>query len=244
MTLLKGRKIATPPSELPRLRDIHIFALIFTAIFLLHAPLLRLPYFWDEAGYYIPSAYEFFTHGSIVPRSIPSNAHPPLLAIYLALWWKLSAFKPAVTRTAMLLLAALALTAVFKLSRRLANARVAAVVTVCAALYPVWFAQSSLAHADLPAAAFSLWGLYFYFRSMPGAGGGSLGPIRESTALEQTAANRDAMLAAAFFWLSAVSKETSIIIPVSLAIYDLADSGRRRSGENVRYGRRSLLLLS
>src|SRR6184192_2386153 len=165
-----GRTIRPAPTpSLPSVSGLQVFALIFTAIFLLHAPLLRLPYFWDEAGYYIPSAYEFFTHGSIVPRSIPSNAHPPLLAIYLASWWKLSAFKPAVTRTAMLLLSALALTAVFKLSRRLANARVAAVVTVCAALYPVWFAQSSLAHADLPAAAFSLWALYFYFRSSLGA---------------------------------------------------------------------------
>src|SRR5207248_1978125 len=170
MTLLKGRKIATPPSELPRLRDIHIFALIFTAIFLLHAPLLRLPYFWDEAGYYIPSAYEFFTHGSIVPHSVPSNAHPPLPAIYLALWWKLSAFKPAVTRTAMLLLAALALTAVFRLARLLINSDVAIATVLCTAIYPIWFAQSSLAHADLPAAAFLLWALFFYFRSLLGSG--------------------------------------------------------------------------
>jgi hypothetical protein len=27
-----------------------VFAIIFAFIFLLHAPLLRLPYFWDEAG--------------------------------------------------------------------------------------------------------------------------------------------------------------------------------------------------
>ena len=238
------RKNATTPSDLPRLRDIHIFALIFTAIFLLHAPLLRLPYFWDEAGYYIPSAYEFLTHATIIPRSIPSNAHPPLLAIYLAFWWKLSAFKPAVTRTAMLLLAALSLTAVFKISCKLTNARVAVAVTACAGLYPVWFAQSSLAHADLPAAALLLWGLYFYFRSMPeNDARSSLREIRESTALERTAAARDVMLAAVFFWLSALSKETSIIIPVTLAIYDFAD-GPRQPAERARYRRRSLLLLS
>ena len=31
-----------------------VFALLFTILFALHAPLLRLPYFWDEAGYYGP----------------------------------------------------------------------------------------------------------------------------------------------------------------------------------------------
>ncbi|HKR29449.1 MAG TPA: hypothetical protein VJT08_03185, partial [Terriglobales bacterium] len=87
----------------PPIGNLQLFALIFCAIFVLHAPLLRLPYFWDEAGYYIPAAYEFFTSGHLIPQSVPSNAHPPLPGIYLALWWKLSAFKPAVTRTAILL---------------------------------------------------------------------------------------------------------------------------------------------
>ena len=33
-----------------------IFALLFTGLFIVHAPLLRLPYFWAEAGYFIPAA--------------------------------------------------------------------------------------------------------------------------------------------------------------------------------------------
>ena len=32
---------------------------LFAALILLHLPLLRLPYFWDEAGYYIPAAWDF-----------------------------------------------------------------------------------------------------------------------------------------------------------------------------------------
>ena len=126
-----ARKNRTSSSDFFRIRGIHIFALIFTAIFVLHAPLLRLPYFWDEAGYYIPTAYDFFTQGSLIPTSVPSNAHPPFLPAYLAFWWKLSAFKPAVTRTAMLLVAALGLAAVFKLSQMITNARVATAVTAC-----------------------------------------------------------------------------------------------------------------
>ena len=59
-------------------------ALVFAATLLLHSGLLRLPYFWDEAGYYIPAARDFFLHGQLIPTSTLTNAHPPLPAIYLA----------------------------------------------------------------------------------------------------------------------------------------------------------------
>jgi len=247
---LKHNKQKSPSGEvLPELRTIQVFALIFTAIFLLHAPLLRLPYFWDEAGYYIPAAYDFFLHGHLIPQSVPSNAHPPLPSIYLAAWWKLSGFKPAVTRTAMLLLAALALAAVFRLSRMLANSRVAVAVTACTAIYPVWFAQSSLAHADLAAAAFVLWGLFFYFRSLLGSGfrehsDGLVLVSKEEAALEKRKARCDAMLGALCFVFGALSKETSALIPLTLAAYDFADTLKawRASPRNLL--RPALLLVS
>jgi hypothetical protein len=53
-----------------------VFAVIFVASFLLHAPLLQLPYFWDEAGYYVPAARDILTNGSFIPQTTPSNAHP------------------------------------------------------------------------------------------------------------------------------------------------------------------------
>jgi hypothetical protein len=231
-------------SELFRLRGIHIFALIFTAIFLLHGPLLRLPYFWDEAGYYIPAAYDFFTHGSLIPQSVPSNAHPPLPAIYLAFWWKLSAFKPSVTRIAMLLLAALALTAVFKLSQMLTNTRVALAVLACTAVYPVWFAQSSLAHADLPAAAFSLLGICFYFRSLVAADLTGQNPRLTFVSKAAAAVNRDTILGAALFWLSALSKETVVVIPIALAIYEVGAVWKTKRGVSAGTFARPVLLLS
>ena len=80
-----------------------VFALIFTCLFISHAPLLRLPYFWDEAGYFVPAARDLLLAGSLIPHSTLSNAHPPLLMAWLAFWWKFSGFTPAVTRTAMLL---------------------------------------------------------------------------------------------------------------------------------------------
>ena len=174
-----------------------IFALIFTALFLMHAPLLRLPYFWDEAGYFVPAAYDIYTGGDLIPHSTLSNAHPPLVMLWLAVWWKLSAFTPAVTRVAMLLISAFALLGIHRLALRVANAKVAAATVFCTALYPVFFAQSSMAHLDLAAAAFTLWGVAMYFE-------------------------RRRWLATFFFAFAALAKETAIVTPMALAAWELA----------------------
>src|SRR5215472_5522361 len=125
------------------------YSLIFTCLFITHAPLLRLPYFWDEAGYFIPAARDLLLTRSLIPHSTLSNAHPPLVMLWLAFWWKYSAFTPAVTRTAMLLVAAFALLGLWRLARDVANEAVAAATVLCTAVYSVFFAQSSLAHLDM-----------------------------------------------------------------------------------------------
>src|SRR5947208_13014703 len=102
-----------------------VFVVIFVGIFLLHAPLLRLPYFWDEAGYYVPAARDLLLTGSLIPHSTPSNAHPPLVMAYLALFWRLAGYLALVTRSAMLLVAAFALLGLFRLAQRVANAQIA-----------------------------------------------------------------------------------------------------------------------
>ncbi|MBV9087397.1 MAG: glycosyltransferase family 39 protein [Acidobacteriaceae bacterium] len=145
------------------LHPVFTYAIIFSAIFLLHAPLLRLPYFWDEAGYYVPAARDLLLAHSLIPHSTLSSAHPPLVLVWLALWWKLSGFTPAVTRTAMLMVAPLCLLGTFRLARTVANTSVALGSTVALALYPVFFAQSSMAQLDVAAAAFSVWALTCYF---------------------------------------------------------------------------------
>lgn len=235
------RKPARAPS--PQISNVQLFALIFCAIFLLHAPLLRLPYFWDEAGYYIPAAYEFFTSGHLIPQSVPSNAHPPLPAIYLALWWKLSAFKPSVTRTAMLLVAAFALLAVYRLARMLSNNAVAFAALLCTAIYPIWFAQSSLAHSDLPAAAFVLWGLVFYFRSLPKEISES--GVSESASERKRFLPGSAVAASVSFAVAALCKETAIVSPLALAAYEAITALHdRKSGPSARFLRPVLLLVS
>src|ERR1700749_2136672 len=118
----RNRSADQPLQPAPSLREhLSAFSLIFTALFLTHAALLRLPYFWDEAGYYIPAARDVLLTGDLVPHTTLSNAHPPLLMIYLAGWWKLSGFTPAVTRIAMLLVACIALLAIWRIAAIVSN---------------------------------------------------------------------------------------------------------------------------
>ena len=139
-----------------------LYPLFFVAVYLSHFRLLRLPYFWDEAGYYIPAAWDFFRTGTLIPQTTVTNAHPPLPSILLAAWWHLSGYVVSGTRTLVCMVAAAALLGVFKLAKTLTTTAVAAVTVILTAIYPVWFAQSTLAHADIFAAAFTLWGLAFY----------------------------------------------------------------------------------
>jgi len=169
-----------------------LFAILLIA---LHAPLLRLPYFWDEAGYYIPAARDLLS-GSLIPYSTPSNAHPPLVLAWLALCWKIFGQSQLVTRCAMLLLAAFSLLGFFRLARTVANSAVAICSTALVAIYPVFFTQSSLAQVDLPAAGLIFWGLESYFRGR-----------RVSLVI--------------WFSLAALAKETAILVPVALLIAEL-----------------------
>lgn len=179
-----------------QLSPLHIYSVIFIAILLLHGPLLRLPFFWDEAGFYVPAAHDLVQYHTLIPRTTMDTGHPPLPAAYLAFWFTLSGWKPAVARIAELLLAAFALTNVFLLARRIATTGVAVASTIGTALYPVFFVQSSLAHADLPAAAFTLWGIRL--------------AVEKRTWFAQLA-----------FSLAVLSKETAIITPLALLVWEL-----------------------
>src|ERR1700733_6269119 len=163
-TRLRWRQFFAPRPDEP-FPTWMIFPVIFAALYASHFSLLRLPYYWDEAGYYIPAAWDFFRTGSLIPFSTLSNAHPPLPSIYLAIWWKIFTFAPWVTRVAMCALSPIALLAVYELAMVTTHKRnVAAATVALTALYPVWFVQNSLAHADMVAAAATLWALVFFWK--------------------------------------------------------------------------------
>jgi 4-amino-4-deoxy-L-arabinose transferase-like glycosyltransferase len=163
----------------------------FAGLLALHLPLLQLPYFWDEAGYYVPAARDLLLHGTFIPYSAVSNAHPPLVIAYFAFAWKVLGYAPWVTRTAMLAVAAFSLLGVFRLAQRVANTEVAVACAICTALYPVFFAQSSMAHLDMAAAGLTFWGLLAYVED------------RRWTA-------------ALWFSLAVLAKETAILAPLAL----------------------------
>jgi len=104
----------------------------------------------------------------------------------------------------MLVVAAFALLGVFRLAERVANTEVAIASTLCTALYPVFFAQSSLAQVDLAAAGFIFWGLSSYV---------------------------DGEEVKTLFWfaLAALAKETAILAPLSLASWETAGLLARKS---------------
>lgn len=189
-----------------------LFPVFFVAVYLSHASLLRLPYYWDEAGYYIPAAYDFFRTGSLIPHSTLSNAHPPLPSVLLAAWWSIAGYVPSATRTLMCMISSLGLLGVYHLSRHLANAPVALATALLTGLYPVWFAQSTLAHADMFAAAATIWALAAYFRSLDdGEGPGSL------------------LGASALFALAALAKETAIVNALALAGWEIGRIVRKQT---------------
>jgi hypothetical protein len=139
----------------------------FTVLVLLHLPFLRLPYYWDEAGYYIPAAMDFLRSGQLIPGSTLPTGHTPLVIIYLALAWRTFGFSPLVTRAAMILVAAGTLASVYTLGCRVANREVGCWSVLLLALSPLFFAQSVLAHLDLAAGLFTLLALWALVEGHP-----------------------------------------------------------------------------
>src|SRR5271167_3485799 len=166
-----------------------LFALFFAGLMLLHAPLLRLPYFWDEAGYYVPAARDLFLTGTLIPKTTISNAHPPLVMAWLALCWRIFGFSTLVTRTAILAVSAFSLLGLFRLARAAANLPVAWATTALVAVYPVYFTQSSMAQLDLAVAGLTFWGLLAYIEDRPA-------------------------LQVLWFSLAVLTKETAILAPL------------------------------
>ncbi len=123
----------------------------------------------------------------------------------------------------MLCVSAFTLLGVFRLARLVANSEVACGSVVCTAVYPVFFAQSSLAHLDLAAAGLTLWGLLAY--------------------LER---RRAAMLI--WFSLAVLTKETAILVCVALFAREifslfLGRGWRGNSEEPLHQRRLDLLIL-
>src|SRR6476469_2696773 len=67
-----------------------------------HLPLLSRPYFWDEAGHFIPASLDLFYSGELVAHSTIPNVHPPAVMLWLSGVWHVFGYSIVTTRLAML----------------------------------------------------------------------------------------------------------------------------------------------
>lgn len=143
------------------------FATIAAFLLLAHGPLLRLPFFWDEAGQFVPASLDIFRTGAWIPVSTLPNIHPPGVMAYLAGFWSVFGYSIEGTRIAMLLIAAAGALFTFLLAIELARGSPGtpafmAIALLC--LSPLFFAQSMLAQLDMPAMCLSIVALLLFLQ--------------------------------------------------------------------------------
>ncbi len=182
-----------------------VYILSAAYLFATHYRLLNLPFFWDEAGQFIPQAWDLFRKGLILPESALPNSHPPGLPLLLAGYWNLVGFGIAETRCLMLLLGAAYLTSGFLLAVELlrgAHGTPAFLAIGLLAAQPLVYTQSMMAQLDLPSALFL-------------------------TALFVAYLRRKETFCLVFALLAVAFKETALLVPIVLAAFSWRQGARR-----------------
>jgi hypothetical protein len=144
-----------------------LFAVFAVAVLALHSPYLKLPYFWDELGQFVPAALDIERDGAWIPHSVPPNVHPPGVMAYLPLVWRVTGYSIFTTRVAMLLIAALGLLFVYLLTIELCPALRGPPAFIVAALVlisPLFYIQSMMAQLDMPAMVLTTLSLLLFLK--------------------------------------------------------------------------------
>jgi len=121
-----------------------------------------------------------------------------------------------------LLAATLTLFGLFQLATRTANRRVAWATVVVTALYPVFYEASAApdARADVATTALVIWGLCFYLPARPAG--------LEARETQETGGGLWRRLASVVaFALAGLLKETALVVPSALIIWEASRRGRR-----------------
>jgi len=145
-----------------------LFALIGAVVILIHAPLLQLPFYWDELGQFVPASLDLFQFGAWVPFTTVPNIHPPGVMAYLAGFWHLTGYSVAATRVAMLLLGSLGALFTFLLAIEMGRETPglpAFTALLFLVLSPLFVAQSMMAQLDMPAMVFTTLGLLLFLQN-------------------------------------------------------------------------------
>lgn len=196
---MNAASASRPPKPLEFRPVTYLLLFFFFVIvsYLGHWPYLKLPYFWDELGQFVPAALDILRSNQWIPHSTEPNVHPPGVMAYLALVWRALGYSILTTRCSMLLLAALGVLFTFLLAVRLQN-RKPAVAGVFAVMLlfcdPLFYTQAMMAQLDMPAMVFCLLSLLLFVEERHGA-----------AAVAATAA--------------VLSKETSILLPLIFLVF-------------------------
>ncbi len=177
-----------------------LYALFAAFLFATHFRVLDLPFFWDEAGQFVPQAWDLYTRGLILPESALPNSHPPGLPVLLAATWKVFGYSIPITRGLMLLIGAGYLCAAFLLAVELlrgASGWPAFSAAALLAAHPLVYTQSMMANLDLPSAALLTAMLVAHLR---GREGWAVGLAMGAVAFKETAIAIPAVLAAYAWW--------------------------------------------
>jgi 4-amino-4-deoxy-L-arabinose transferase-like glycosyltransferase len=203
-----------------RTRRFHVEAYLWfggfflIALFLTHWAYLDLPYFWDEAGQFIPAAFDLYRDGRLVPVSATPNVHPPGVMAWISLAWWILLPSIEVTRGAMLVAAALSLLAAFLLMVELTGKIQGAPALLSIfflLLSPLVFTQSMLAQLDLPAMGLSALALYLFLRDRHAAAALACSAL---VLVKETGALLPVIL---FLWLLAERRRAALLYLVPLA---------------------------
>lgn len=165
-------------------------------VYAAHFSYLRLPFFWDELGQFVPAALDILHDNAWIPHSATPNIHPPGVMTYLAGIWRVFGYSIAATRTAMLLLATFGLLFTFLLAQRLCEglggipALFAVLLLLCD---PLFYTQAMMAQLDMPAMVFCVIALVLFFEDR-----------HRAAAMACTAA--------------VLSKETSVLLPLIFTV--------------------------
>jgi len=129
-------------------------------IFISKLPFVNLPFWWDEMNH-LDGALKIYQN-NFNPFIEWWSYKPPLIFETVALGYSFFGFSRAVPRLIVISFAFVALYFTFLLGKKLYNKQVGFFASILLFFFPLFFAQSSLFHTDLPIAALSLIVFYCY----------------------------------------------------------------------------------
>jgi 4-amino-4-deoxy-L-arabinose transferase-like glycosyltransferase len=177
-----------------------ILAPILLLLFLIKIPDFSLPYFWDEAWSYIPAIKEFVIRGpSLMPDSISPElyrGHPLLFYFLSSTWMKVFGDEIWTTRLFPFLISVILIISIYRFVKNTFNKETAVLTTTIFFMQSVFLAQSTFLLPEVLLTLFTVLTFHSYLHG-------------------------NKMITALWLTLALFTKESGIIIWISIAFFTL-----------------------